>query len=325
MAVAGHADPMLGYLTTSFRDHPRLREKTGRQMTTAMRRHFAGSFTDHDTPAFAKASAGRPRHRGTEVGRLYAAYSKAGGDTRTTATLQEIGERKVRELAERGFDLGGDEAASEARLDAIYANARQALYAAIDPSVIRDVCPRLVRVRTDAIDREDYLAQPSSGERIRRLDVPVLRALYPTRRPQVQIVISDGLNANGVNEQLRALLPAVRSRLADADLVVGAAVAVIDNGRVRAGYHAGQVLGPDAIVHVIGERPGTGLNTVSAYLTYGRDRSGRTRWDPNLDHSCTTAVCGIHPKGKRPEEAAAEIGRTVVRMFEQRRSGVGLR
>ena len=113
-------------------------------------------------------------------------------------------------------------------------------------------------------------------------------------------------------------------RLADAGFAVGATAIVIDNGRVRAGYHAGQVLDPEAIVHIIGERPGTGLNTVSAYLTYGRDQSGRTRWDPNLDHSCTTAVCGIHPKGKQPEHAAAEIGRSMVRMFEQRRSGVGL-
>ena len=30
MSVAGNADPMLGYLTTSFREHPRLRSLVGR-------------------------------------------------------------------------------------------------------------------------------------------------------------------------------------------------------------------------------------------------------------------------------------------------------
>jgi len=79
------------------------------------------------------------------------------------------------------------------------------------------------------------------------------------------------------------------------------------------------------LIHVIGERPGTGLNSASAYLTYGRDVSGQARWSRALDHSCTTAVCGIHPKGKAPETAVAEIARTVQRMFEQRRSGVTLR
>ena len=25
------------------------------------------------------------------------------------------------------------------------------------------------------------------------------------------------------------------------------------------------------------------------------------RWDPRMDHSCTTAVCGVHPNGKPPD------------------------
>ena len=40
MAVAGNADPMLGYMTTSFRQHPRLRELCGRRITTKMRESF---------------------------------------------------------------------------------------------------------------------------------------------------------------------------------------------------------------------------------------------------------------------------------------------
>jgi ethanolamine ammonia-lyase large subunit len=38
MAVAGNADPMLGYMTTSFREHPRLRRQTGRQITSSMQK-----------------------------------------------------------------------------------------------------------------------------------------------------------------------------------------------------------------------------------------------------------------------------------------------
>src|SRR5688572_5809401 len=325
MAVAGNADPMLGYLTTSFRDHPRLRKKTGRQMTSAMERRSAASFTDHDTLRLPPTPRLRRTSRGTEVGSLYAAYARAGGDTRASVTLAEVAERRVLELRKGGFDLGGDAAASEARLNAIYANARQALYAAIDRNVIRDVSVQHIRVRTEAMGRDDYLAHPPRGERIRREDVPLIGALYPAQRPQVQIVISDGLNANGVNEQLRALLAPVKRLLGDAGCVVGATDVVIENGRVRAGYHVAQLLDPEAIVHILGERPGTGLNTVSAYLTYGRDAAGRPRWDPSLDHSCTTAVCGIHPKGKSLDAAAAEIVRTVGRILEQRRSGMGLR
>jgi len=93
---------------------------------------------------------------------------------------------------------------------------------------------------------------------------------------------------------------------------------------VRAGYHIGALIDADVIVHFIGERPGTGLDTLSAYLTYGRDAAGRSRWDPGLDHSFTTAVCGIHAQGRRPERAAVETAHYVKRMLEERRSGIAL-
>jgi ethanolamine ammonia-lyase small subunit len=152
----------------------------------------------------------------------------------------------------------------------------------------------------------------------------VLRAAS-RERAEIQIVVSDGLNADSINEQLRSLLPPLRRGFSTQGWRVGEATVVVQNGRVRAGYHAAQLLNPEVLIHVIGERPGTGLNTASAYVTYGRDAAGRFRWDPQLDHSCTTAVCGIHPKGKPPETAAAEIIRIVQRMYEQRRSGVTLK
>jgi ethanolamine ammonia-lyase large subunit len=93
---------------------------------------------------------------------------------------------------------------------------------------------------------------------------------------------------------------------------------------VRAGYHVGALLDVDVVVHLIGERPGTGLNTLSAYLTYGRDPRGQSRWRPDLDHAATTAICGIHRRGKPPQTAAQEIVHTVARMLEERRSGVAL-
>jgi len=37
MGVAGNADPMLGYMTTSFREHPRLREECGTWVTPELR------------------------------------------------------------------------------------------------------------------------------------------------------------------------------------------------------------------------------------------------------------------------------------------------
>ena len=317
MSVAGNADPMLGYLTTSFREHPRLRSGVGKQIASPMQRRLTAlGVTGLDS---------EPRPSAGSVAHLYAAYARAAGDRRTASALEDEGRRELDALRERGFDLGAVAAPdADARIEAIYAHARAALYATVDESAIRDATTRAARVRTSASSRDDYLAHPPAGERLRDEDARAVAALYPERRPQVQFVISDGLNAHAISDQLRRLLPPLRRMLADRGHAVGEADVVVQNGRVRAGYEIGGLAGAAIVVHVIGERPGTGLNTVSAYLTYGRDEAGRTRWDRALDHSATTAICGIHPKGKPPEAAVDEIARTVQRMTDQRRSGVAL-
>lgn len=322
MAVAGNADPMLGYLTTSFRQHPGLRRQTRKQVSSAMKKRLVDLGVMNESG----------ESDGSGADSLYAAYQKAGGDTRTFDALRAEAKKKVSALAERGFDLGldcdADTTASRdrvtARIDAIYAHARRALYSTLDDSVIKDVSPRLLRVRTNAADRDDYLAHPPAGEAICAKDASRVRALYRAIRPRVQLVVSDGLNANAVNENLRLVLPALKRSLAQGGYMVGDADIVIENGRVRAGYHVGFLLDVELLVHFIGERPGTGIDTLSAYLTYGRDTTGRSRWSANVDHSWTTAVCGIHHRGKRPDVAVEEISRLVSAMFEQRCSGIEL-
>jgi ethanolamine ammonia-lyase large subunit len=305
MAVAGNADPMLGYLTTSFRDHPELRTACGRRITTAMSRRLT---------ALGAASTSS----------LYAAYMKAGGDSRTADALRDEGERTIERLRARGFDLGD---ATPGRIERIYGQARQALYADLDAHVVQASSTHHIRVRTPSRDRDDYLAHPRSGESIRAEDagrIASLAASRGSRRPQVQFVISDGLNANAVNGNLRAVLPPLRHELAAAGLHSGGVDVVVQNGRVRAGYHVGEIIDADTVVHLIGERPGTGLDTLSAYLTCGRDAAGQSRWSADLDHAATTAVCGIHPEGKAPSVAVGEIARLLGRIVETGRSGVAL-
>src|SRR5687767_5074713 len=87
MAVAGNADPMLGYLTTSFREHERLRRKTGRRMASAMEkrlRALGAIAADGSASGEAKTAAS-----------LYALYRKRGGDRRGEEALREEGIRKI--------------------------------------------------------------------------------------------------------------------------------------------------------------------------------------------------------------------------------------
>jgi ethanolamine ammonia-lyase large subunit len=323
MAVAGNADPMLGYLTTSFREHPRLRHRLERRITSGMERRLV-ELGVLDASGF--AAAGVERSAG-----LYAVYLREGGDTRSLDALRAEGKRSIEELRSRGFDLGlghgpdfENPTEVEARIESLYRHARRALYAKLEASVVASACASHLRGRSRARDREEYLARPAVGERIRDADAASIAALYPDRRPQVQVVVSDGLNADAANENLRAILQPLRRGLAETGRNLGAIEVVLDDARVRAGYHVGALIDVEIVIHLIGERPGTGLNTLSAYVTYGRGPTGASRWSPDLDHSATTAVCGIHPRGKPPEAAAAEIVRLVARMIDERRSGVGL-
>jgi ethanolamine ammonia-lyase large subunit len=78
MAVAGNADPMLGYLTTSFREHPRLRRYHERQISSAMQDRLVALGTS--------ASEGDRGGSGSPAltAHLFAAYMKASGDRRTS-------------------------------------------------------------------------------------------------------------------------------------------------------------------------------------------------------------------------------------------------
>ena len=90
-----------------------------------------------------------------------------------------------------------------------------------------------MRVRTTARDRDDYLAHPPAGERSSMtMRVRVVANLRERRPGGIQIVVSDGLNANAINAQLRSVLPPLRRRLAAVGHVAETDI-VVDNGCAR--------------------------------------------------------------------------------------------
>ena len=79
------------------------------------------------------------------------------------------------------------------------------------------------------------------------------------------------------------------------------------------------------IVHFIGERPGTGLDQMSVYITYGKDgQTGESKWSQKMDHCLTTAICGIHPKGKSISEAIDEVTNVIKNGLKYKATGVEL-
>jgi ethanolamine ammonia-lyase large subunit len=168
----------------------------------------------------------------------------------------------------------------------------------------------------------DYILHPTTGE---RPDEPSTTSLIRLRQQQagrmdVQIVISDGLNALAIMEDghLTPFLARLRSDLGERGLVVSPEHLVMTSGRVRAGYRIGEILfagldGPRAVLHVIGERPGSGHRTFSTYIAAPTgDVWGK---QGTVDHNIAKVVSGIATTALLPAAAAEEVARLLGAML----------
>ena len=204
--------------------------------------------------------------------------------------------------------------AMAARVQHIYDDAKLAIWQELTDAFVATV-PDAMRLRTASVDRTDYILHPASGEVLSAESVAQVRALrdrYP--EATVQLVISDGLNALALMEQdqLLRLLTRLRAELAASGVQLSPTNLVVDAGRVRAGYRIGEALFGGradrcAILHIVGERPGTGHHSLSVYMTVA---DGRTWGTPDaVDHDITRVVSGISLTTLAPEDAAVEAAR----------------
>lgn len=210
--------------------------------------------------------------------------------------------------------------ATELRLREDHAAARDAVRTELDLSgdFGQEFIERwgIFEVSTQARSKDEYLLRPDLG---RGLD-PSARDAIAGRCPSgcdLQIAIGDGLSVKAVSVQVPGLLPL---------LMQGAEVRGWRTGRVFAIRHCrvgvmneiGELLMPQALVLLVGERPGLATaESLSAYLAY-RPRTGHTDADRNL-------VSNIHGSGVPVAQASARILKLVDAMLRERTSGVHLK
>ncbi len=314
MALPTKNDPMLSYLTTAYQDHVRLREKFGYKVNDDMWNFFKKiQVIDQN---------GKPtEHFGDPVW-VYYQFRLAKGDTRPMKEIYAEGQKAVDRVQERGVDLAIGhgkniwdlEPELDKRIHALYDDAKVSLWTEMTPDFVATI-PNAVTVQTKSADREDYVAHPSTGEEFSDAAVATLeklRAGWGSQVPDVQIVISDGLNAKAIMDEnhLAPYLEEVEKQLAQAGMTVAKETIVVTSGRVRAGYRAGDILfkgtgqKPKVILHIIGERPGTMHHAYSVYIT----KVPPTTWAKagTVDHDVTKVISGIADTGVDPRKAARQ-------------------
>jgi ethanolamine ammonia-lyase large subunit len=315
MALPTKIDPMLGYLTTGYQDHVRLRERFGYRVDDAMGAFFQslGVLDPLGKPA---------EHFGDPVW-VFKQYCRRRGDERSDAELDSVARREMAEVQSRGVFLTSGHGASphdlapaiDDKIRAIYADAKQSIWAEL-PEDFSASLPLAMSIRTESANREDYILHPATGE---QLDASSKERLQLMRLRQdgavdLQVVISDGLNALSILDrgQLVPFLDTLNNLLATVGMRCSKELLVIHSGRVRAGYRVGEELfvglsGPRALLHVIGERPGTGHRTFSVYLTVAMGSD----WSVpgTIDHDKTKVVSGIATTALSPDLGARETVR----------------
>lgn len=168
-------------------------------------------------------------------------------------------------------------------------------------------------VDTCATAKEIYLQRPELGRRLDEAgERKILAECIPA--PPVQIVVSDGLSAGSIEANIRDIYPALLDALRLRGIAWGTTF-FVRGGRVGCMDHIGELLKPECLVLLIGERPGlVTAESLSAYMGY---RPGKGKTDADR-----IVISNIHKGGTPPAEAGAQIGELVQRMLTERTSGV---
>jgi len=325
MALPTRNDPMLSYLTTSFSDHVQIREKFGYKVNDEMWAFFKRvGIID---------SIGNPSQHFADPTWIYLQYMRAKGDLRSEQEIIEEGLIAIKRVRARGVPIamghGTHYSEPEPELDqyirrlyddakfCIWQDWKQKDLSAFKPSVL---------LSSKAIDRRDYVYHPSAGETLNDISVRSLE-LYRKKIiqniPDILLVVSDGLNVLSLTDpgHLNRFLELFKLEIKQTGYQLNDSTILIRQGRVRVGYRIGENIfgGLDiaqkkyALVHLIGERPGTEHRNFSIYITVAHQNKWAVKGA--IDHDVTQVVSGISDTALKPEEAVQEVIQILKKQF----------
>lgn len=198
------------------------------------------------------------------------------------------------------------------RLD--HAAAVDAVHGEVEQSILDQL--QLFTVHTNAKeDKETYILRPDFGRKLTEESKKRLQE-KATKNAQVQVIVSNGLSASAINENLINVYKSLEQSLNSLGLKQGVPF-YIEQGRVGLMDDIGELLQPDVVVYLIGERPGlVSAESMSAYICYQPRHS--------TIESDRTVVSNIHKGGIPPVEAGAYLGNIIEKILKHKASGVNL-
>ena len=197
-----------------------------------------------------------------------------------------------------------------------HAVTQDALYRDVDQKLLDEF--NLFTVQTKITEgKQEYLLRPDLG-RLLNDDAKRIINEKCQKNVNIQLVVGDGLSAAAIEANLRQMFPVIRQGTQAAGLTFGTPF-FVKYARVGILNDIGELIKPDVVILLIGERPGLGrAESMSAYMGY-KPKYGDTDADRDV-------VCNIFENGgTNPLEAGAFVVQIAQKMRQNQASGVKLK
>jgi ethanolamine ammonia-lyase small subunit len=197
-----------------------------------------------------------------------------------------------------------------------HAVTQDALYRDVDQKLLDEF--KLFTVQTKVTGgKQEYLLRPDLG-RLLNDDAKRIINEKCQKNVNIQLVVGDGLSAAAVEANLRQIFPVIKQGAQTANLTFGTPF-FIKYARVGVMNDVGELIKPDVVILLIGERPGLGrAESMSAYMGY-KPKYGDTDADRDV-------VCNIFENGgTNPLEGGAFVVQIAQKMRKNQASGVKLK
>jgi len=188
---------------------------------------------------------------------------------------------------------------------------------AVYGEVPQEILERLgfFQVHSKVADKEEYIRRPDLGRRLSEESIKMIKNKC-NHSPTIQIVASNGLSAKAIEVNLEDVYLSLEQSLENLNIDIGTTF-YVDKGRVALMDEIGELLQPDIVIMLIGERPGlVSAESLSAYVCY-KPRMGTIEADRMV-------VSNIHKGGIPPVEAGAYLGTLMQKILKYEASGVSL-
>ncbi len=228
------------------------------------------------------------------------AYLKAKGTTVSRIGIWRAGPRYLTE--------------SLLRFSADHAIAQFAVFHNVSEAFVKEW--GLLEIKTKCVDKDQFLTNPDLGRELDEENTELLRKHCPGKA-RVQIYIADGLSSTAVETNAKDTYLALVQGLKGHGIEVGTPF-FMRYARVPAMDKISEILNPEVVVVLIGERPGLATGeSMSCYMAYSPK--------VGMPEANRTVVSNIHRGGTPAVEAGAHIADVVKKMLDQKASGLALK